>query len=147
MVKKPWVGMRKGFWRDPVKYMETYWSRWESIWVHGDFARNDEDNLWYILGRSDDTIKGEEVVAFVVLKPGYKESPVLGRELIDYVAKNAGKALSPKVVKFVNDILKTRNAKMMRRVIRKVYLGENPGDLSALENLDSIEEIKKSRGN
>jgi len=38
---------------------------------------------------------------------------------------------------------KTRNAKIMRRVIRAVYLGRNPGDLSALENPEAIEEIKR----
>jgi acetyl-CoA synthetase len=180
VVKKPWVGMTKGFWRDPERYIETYWSRWKGIWVHGDFAKIDEDNLWYILGRSDDTIKvagkrigpaeiesilvdhpavveaacigipdplkGEEVVAFVVLKPEFAGGPALESELIDHVARNAGKALKPKEVKFVRDLPKTRNAKVMRRVIKRVYLGEDPGDLSALENPDSIEEIKKLRG-
>ncbi|MDT8324228.1 MAG: AMP-binding protein, partial [Bacteroidota bacterium] len=57
VITAPWIGMTRGFWRDRDRYLQTYWSRWEGIWVHGDFAAIDEDGLWYILGRSDDTIK------------------------------------------------------------------------------------------
>ena len=49
--------MTRGFWHDPERYLETYWSRLPGIWVHGDWARIDADGFWYILGRSDDTIK------------------------------------------------------------------------------------------
>src|SRR5207248_3751686 len=52
-----WVGMTHGFWQDPDRYVETYWSRWPNVWVHGDWALVDGDGTWYILGRSDDTIK------------------------------------------------------------------------------------------
>jgi acetyl-CoA synthetase len=47
---------------------------------------------------------------------------------------------------FVGDILKTRNAKVMRRVVRAAYLGEKLGDPSALENPGSLEEIKRAAG-
>jgi acetyl-CoA synthetase len=54
------------------------------------------------------------------------------------------KALAPKEVVFVGDIPKTRNAKVMRRVVRAAYLGEKLGDTSALENPGSLEEIKRA---
>jgi acetyl-CoA synthetase len=57
VIKAPWIGMTRGFWHDPQRYLETYWSRWPDVWVHGDFAAVDADGQWYILGRSDDTIK------------------------------------------------------------------------------------------
>src|SRR5688500_11288627 len=57
VIKTPWIGMTRGFWKDNERYLDAYWSRWENIWVHGDFAAIDADGLWYILGRSDDTIK------------------------------------------------------------------------------------------
>ena len=57
VVRAPWIGMTRGFWKDPERYLETYWSRFPSVWVHGDWAAIDDDGLWYILGRSDDTIK------------------------------------------------------------------------------------------
>ena len=57
IIRQPWIGMTRGFWKDPQRYIETYWSQWKDVWVHGDFAAKDSDGLWYILGRSDDTIK------------------------------------------------------------------------------------------
>ena len=65
----------------------------------------------------------------------------LQSELKALVAKDMGKPLAPSKIHFVSAIPKTRNAKVMRRVIRSAYLGENAGDLSALENPKSVEEI------
>jgi acetyl-CoA synthetase len=175
VVRQPWIGMTRGFWQDPERYLEAYWSRIPNVWVHGDFAAIDEDGLWYILGRSDDTIKvagkrvgpaevenvlvahpavveaaaigvphqikGQAVVAFAVLQPGYEPDEALRAELEAQVAKELGKPLAPQAVLFVRDIPKTRNAKVMRRVIRAAYLGEPPGDLSALVNPEAVDEI------
>ena len=55
-IKKPWVGMTKGFWQERERYEQSYWSRWEDTWVHGDWAVVDEDGFWTITGRSDDTL-------------------------------------------------------------------------------------------
>ena len=57
VVRQPWVGMTRGFWRDPERYLETYWSRIPGVWVHGDWAEIDDDGQWFIRGRSDDTLK------------------------------------------------------------------------------------------
>src|SRR5438067_9839986 len=57
VIREPWIGMTRGFWKDAQRYIETYWSRFPDVWVHGDWAAVDDDGLWYILGRSDDTIK------------------------------------------------------------------------------------------
>lgn len=51
------MGMTQGLWREPERYIESYWSRLPGIWVHGDWASRDGDGYWYIHGRSDDTIK------------------------------------------------------------------------------------------
>jgi acetyl-CoA synthetase len=59
-------------------------------------------------------------------------------------AAQLGKALAPKEVLFVGDIPKTRNAKVMRRIVRAAYLGEKLGDTSALENPASLDEIKRA---
>ena len=58
----------------------------------------------------------------------------LETELKALVAKDMGKPLAPSKIHFVSALPKTRNAKVMRRVIRSAYLGEDPGDLSALED-------------
>lgn len=56
VIKQPWVGMTNGFWQEPERYEQTYWSRWRDTWVHGDWAILDEDGFWVITGRSDDTL-------------------------------------------------------------------------------------------
>jgi acetyl-CoA synthetase len=178
VIKAPWIGMTRGFWKDPQRYEETYWSRWPNVWVHGDWAAIDGDGLWYILGRSDDTIKvagkrlgpaeiesvlvahpavaeaaaiavpdevkGNEVVGFCVLKPGHDPDDALREALKEKVAAELGKPLKPREIKFVHDLPKTRNAKVMRRIIRAAYLGHDPGDTSSLENPAAVEEIRKA---
>src|SRR5207253_6512190 len=54
--RKPFPGMTRGFWRDPERYLETYWRRLPGVWVHGDWASVDADGYWYLHGRSDDTL-------------------------------------------------------------------------------------------
>ena len=179
VIKAPWIGMTRGFWKDRQRYLDTYWSRWENIWVHGDFAAIDNDGLWYILGRSDDTIKiagkrlgpaevesilvrheaiveaaaigvphevkGSELILFAVTKPGVERSDALRRELHEMVVAEMGKPLAPKAILFVSDLPKTRNAKVMRRMIRAAYLGLELGDTSSLVNPAAVEEVKQAR--
>lgn len=179
VIKAPWIGMTRGFWKDPQRYEETYWSRWPDIWVHGDFAAVDADGLWYILGRSDDTIKvagkrlgpaevesvlvrhpsvveaaaigvphevkGSELVVLCVLKKGSEASDTLRKELHAMLVAEMGKPFAPKEVLFVRDLPKTRNAKVMRRMIRAAYLGQELGDTSSLVNPEAVEEIRRAK--
>jgi acetyl-CoA synthetase len=54
--RRPWPSMTRGIWRDPERYLESYWSRFPGVWVHGDWASVDHDGYWYLHGRSDDTL-------------------------------------------------------------------------------------------
>jgi acetyl-CoA synthetase len=56
VIKSPWPAMTRGLLNDDNRYLETYWSRFENIWFHGDYVYVDEDNLWYMRGRADDVI-------------------------------------------------------------------------------------------
>ena len=56
VIRAPWIGMTRGFWQDEQRYLETYWSQFENVWVHGDWAAVDDDGLWYILGRIRQTL-------------------------------------------------------------------------------------------
>ena len=188
VIKQPWIGMARGFWKERDRYLETYWSRFKNIWVHGDWAMRDSDGHYFILGRSDDTLKvagkrvgPAEVESLLVAHPQVTEAAVIGvpdevkgtamvafcvlgssppyeggvdaasadgvvlsleTELKALVSKDMGKPLAPSKIHFVSALPKTRNAKVMRRVIRSGYLGEDPGDLSALENPGAVEEIQ-----
>jgi acetyl-CoA synthetase len=56
VIKSPWPTMTRGLLNDDARYLETYWSRFKNIWFHGDYVYVDEDNLWYMRGRTDDVI-------------------------------------------------------------------------------------------
>jgi acetyl-CoA synthetase len=179
VLRGPWPGMTRGFWKDPDRYIDTYWSRFPDTWVHGDWAEIDADGFWYIRGRSDDTIKvagkrlgpaevesaalthpgvaaaaaigvpdelkGESAVVFAVLRPGERESEALRGEIEAAIVAVLGKALKPRAVRFVSDLPRTRNAKILRRVIRAGYLGQPLGDVSSLENPAAVEELGRTR--
>ena len=89
-------------------------------------------------------VKGESVVCFAVLRPGFAADDALRRALIDRVAQAMGRALRPDRVLFVHELPKTRSAKIMRRVIRATYLGKEPGDLSSLENPGGVQAITEA---
>ena len=188
VIKQPWIGMARGFWQEKERYLDTYWRRFKDTWVHGDWAMLDTDGHWFILGRSDDTLKvagkrvgPAEVESLLVAHPLVTEAAVIGvpdeakgtamvafcvlsvppvvtggstltnetslnateleAELKALVSKDMGKPLAPSKIHLVSVLPKTRNAKVMRRVIRAAYLGEDPGDLSALENPLAVQEI------
>jgi acetyl-CoA synthetase len=174
--KKPWPAMTRGIWKDPQRYLDTYWKRWPDVWVHGDWASVDEDGFWFLHGRSDDTmniagkrlgpaevesalashpavaesaavgvpdeIKGEAVWCFVVTKPGFERDDALAGELAGAVIQHLGKAFKPSKILFVDELPKTRSAKIVRRALRATVLGEDAGDLSSLENPASLDAIR-----
>jgi acetyl-CoA synthetase len=176
--RKPFPGMTRGFWRDPERYLDTYWRRFPGIWVHGDWASVDEDGYWFLHGRSDDTlniagkrigpaeiesvavahpavseaaavgipheVKGEVAWIFCVLAPGREASGGLAGEIGAAVASALGKAFAPDRVIFVPALPKTRSAKIVRRAVRARALGQDPGDLSSVENPESLEEIARA---
>ena len=86
-------------------------------------------------------VVGEAVKAFVSLKPGHAPGAALERELSEAVVKGMGTSYRPRQVLLVGDLPKTRNAKVMRRIIRAAYLGQDPGDTSSLENPQAVNEI------
>lgn len=92
-----------------------------------------------------DDVKGETVWCFAVLAPGTEENDALRAALSDVVAEHLGKSFRPGAVRFVDALPKTRNAKVLRRAIRATALGEDAGDLSALEDPATIDAIKASR--
>ncbi len=177
VAKKPAPSMTRGLWKDPQRYIETYWSRFPGWWFHGDLAYIDKDGFWFILGRADDVIKvagkrigpaeieaiinshpkvaesacvgiphelkGEVIGCFVVLKPNVKGDEHLKEELKDMVAKRLGKPFKPEYIIFVSELPKTRSGKIMRRIIRAMVRNMPLGDLSTLENPESVKEIEQ----
>ncbi len=178
VLRTPSIGNTRGLWNDPGRYIDTYWSKIDGVWVHGDFAMRDAEGFWYIFGRSDDTIKvagkriGPTEVEALVLATGLAaeaaaiavpdpikgaavvcvcvaKSPNATADLTDVlsaaVVDGLGPAFRPKEILMVAELPKTRNMKVMRRVVRAAYLGEAPGDLSSIVNPDSLAGIANAR--
>jgi acetyl-CoA synthetase len=171
--------MTRGIWGEPDRYLQTYWSRWPDVWVHGDWASIDDDGEWFLHGRSDDTLnvagkrlgpaeveailaehgavaesaaigvpdslKGEVIHCFAVLKHDHEPTDTLRSELRERVAHSLGKSFAPESIGFVTELPKTRSGKILRRLVRKLALGEDLGDLSSLENPSALEAIRQVR--
>lgn len=172
------IGLTRGLWNNPERYLDSYWRTIPGLWVHGDWAVKDAYGMWYVLGRSDDTLKisgkrtgpaeiegpllatgkiveaavigvpdeigGSAVVCVCVPKEGFVEDE-LQQELIDAVVNEMGKSYKPKQVVFVEDLPKTRTLKIMRRVVKALLVGAEPGDLSSMVNPESIDYIKQKK--
>jgi len=177
VIRGSWPGMTRGFWGEPERYVETYWSRFDDTWVHGDWASVDEDGFWYLHGRSDDTlniagkrigpaevesvavaldevtmaaaiglpddVKGEAIALYLVPAPGVVPDDELTDRVVAETDSKLGKAFRPRNIEWVDDLPRTRSQKIMRRVVKAVALGEEPGDLTSLENPESLEGLNR----
>ena len=170
--------MTRGIWGDPERYLETYWSMYEGVWRHGDWALIDEDGDWFLLGRSDDTINvagkrlgPAEVESVLVSHPAVAESAVVGvprrdqgrgdlvllrahrrrsataspRSCASSSRRSSGRPFKPSRIVFVDALPKTRSAKILRRAVRAVAIGEDPGDMSSAENPQALDGIRRAR--
>ena len=175
VMRTPTIGLTRGLWHDRERYLDSYWSRLPDLWVHGDFASRDADGMWYVHGRSDDTlkiagkrtgpaeieallmgtglvedavtigvpdpIKGTAVVCLCVARPDTDRDTAV-KVLSAAVTAGLGGAFKPADVVFVPDLPRTRNMKLMRRVVRSAWLGEDAGDLSTLVNPEAVQAIR-----
>ena len=178
-LRNPSIGLTRGLWNNPERYLDSYWRTVPGVWVHGDWAVKDDHGMWYVLGRSDDTLKisgkrtgpaeiegpllatgkileaavigipdeigGSAVVCVCVPKPGQASNQALTVELINAVVNEMGKSYRPKHIVFVEDLPKTRTMKIMRRVVKALLMGTEPGDLSSMVNPESIDFIKQKK--
>jgi acetyl-CoA synthetase len=182
VIKNHNPGLAKTFLNEHQRYLETYWSKYENVWYHGDLAYKDNDGFFFILGRADDTLKiagkrigpaeyetilnehpevkesavvgipdelkGNVPVAFIVLKNNIQDQNKINelkRELFSLITTKLGKPFSLKEIYIVKDIPKTRNAKLMRRILRDILIyKEVKGDTTNLVNPEVIPDIINS---
>jgi acetyl-CoA synthetase len=163
--QKPAPSMTRGVWKDPQRYLDTYWSRFPGMWYHGDWASVDEDGHWFLHGRADESMNvagrkvgPAEVEEAMMQHPGVAEAAVIGvpdelkgEAIVGYAVAKAGAAVDPaavcativdvlgptfrpREVVVVAELPKTQSGKIVRRLIRQKYLGEELGDLSTVAN-------------
>jgi acetyl-CoA synthetase len=89
-------------------------------------------------------VKGESIIAFVVLKDGITSTPQLKEDLVSHVRKTVGPIAAPDQLYFVTRLPKTRSGKIMRRLLKAIAQDEKIGDVSTLEDEASVDEIKSA---
>ena len=91
-----------------------------------------------------DEIKGEVIIAFVVLKDGVAtDRIVLEKNLFSKIRADVGAIATPKQIFFVSKLPKTRSGKIMRRLLKSIGNGEKIGDVSTLDDASAVTEIQK----
>ncbi len=161
------------------RYKKSYYQNFKNkfYFATGDYAIEDEDGYFYVLGRADevikvaghrlgtgeieavisshpktaetavigieDSVKGEVPLAMVVLKEGFQGSPEMEIEYKNLVRDQVGPVATPKAVYFVKALPKTRSGKIIRRAIKAIAEGRDPGDLTTLDDISTIERIKE----
>jgi acetyl-CoA synthetase len=171
--------MTKSLWSGDERYLEEYWSTWDDVWDHGDWALMDEDGMWFLLGRADDALNvagrkvgpaeiesvlmdhdyvnqavavgvpdettGTAVVCYVITEEEMSSSDKLRGQLRSLVGEEHGKPFRPKEILFVEDLPRTQSGKIIRRAVSAVHQGEDPGDLSSMENPGALDEIREAQ--
>ncbi|MBT5200517.1 MAG: AMP-binding protein [Thaumarchaeota archaeon] len=139
VIKSPWPAMTRGLLNDDKRYLETYWSRFENIWFHGDYVFVDDDNLWYMRGRTDDVIN----VSGHRMSTAEIEHTVISHKKISDAASIAipdditGEAI---VVFFVSD----DNSKINESEITD-YISEKIGKVAKPKHVYQLSDLPKTR--
>ena len=90
-----------------------------------------------------DEVKGEVIIAFVVLKEGVTaERKILDKELVEKIRTDVGAIATPKQIYFVSKLPKTRSGKIMRRLLKAIGNNETIGDISTLEDGAAVTEVQ-----
>ena len=140
VIKSPWPGMTRGLLNDNKRFIDTYWSRFKHIWFHGDYVFVDEDNLWYMRGRTDDVIN----VSGHRLSTAEIEHTVISHSKISDVASIAipdeitGEAI---VLFFVPD--KKTNDNLTEEISN--FVSEKIGKLARPKHIYPISDLPKTR--
>lgn len=175
----PWPSMLRGLHGDPLRYEESYWSKYPGWYFTGDGAQKDKDGYFWIQGRIDDVLnvsghrlgtmeiesalvshpsvaeaavvgrpddlKGQAVVAFVILKDGtdLQATSTLRENLKKHVASEIGSIARPDEIFLTKSLPKTRSGKIMRRILKDIAAGKPvTGDTTTLENPGLVEIIE-----
>ncbi len=175
-------GMLKTIWGDDKRYLKSYWEHFKDkqLYLTGDYAIQDEDGYFWMLGRSDevinvsghrlgtreieevlsshsaaaevsvigvkDEVRGEVPLVVAVLKQHIApaDEDKVAEEMKQMVRERIGAIATPNSIHFVMMLPKTRSGKIMRRVMRAVYQGDDIGDLSTIEEDATVDMVREA---
>ena len=141
VVKQPWPGMTKGLLNDKERYLETYWSRFENIWFHGDYVMVDNHGLWYMHGRVDDVIN----ISGHRLSTAEIEQNVISHKKISDAAAIAipDEITGEAIVLFVISLGKKNYQSMEEEIIN--YVSEKLGKIARPKRVIIMPDLPKTR--
>jgi len=113
--------------------------------VESALAQNENVSEVAVVSKPHD-VKGEVPVAFVLLRKGVEPSDQIRKELLATVTKVIGPTGRPEEIVFAHDVPKTRSGKIMRRILKSLVRDEPVGDLTTLQNPESVNELKRAVG-
>ncbi len=114
-----------------------------TIEVESAFLRNDAVAEAGVTGRPDE-LRGEVISGFIVLKQGREPSEQLRKDLIATVRQQMGAVAVIGEVNFVSSLPKTRSGKIMRRVLKAITNGADPGDITTIEDEGSVDDARQA---
>ena len=140
VIKSPWPAMTKGLLNDNQRYLETYWSRFENIWFHGDYVFVDGDGLWYMKGRADDVIN----VSGHRMSTAEIEHTAIGHEKISDAAAIAipDDITGESIILF---IVPEQNTDSELDIIASNYISEKIGKLAKPKSVYILSDLPKTR--
>lgn len=144
VIKKPWPSMTRGLLNNPDRFINTYWSRYENVWYHGDIVLVDSDGLWYMRGRADDVIKvaghrigTAEVEAAAASHPAVAEAVAIGKP-------DAMKGEAIVICVVVKDgYSKTDDGDLKKEIVKRVE--DSIGRFARPEEVRIVPELPKTR--
>jgi acetyl-CoA synthetase len=142
VIKRPWPAMLRGIWGDDERYRQTYWSRFEHMYLAGDGCKRDEDGDYWFMGRIDDVmnisghrISTTEVESALVDHPKVAEAAVVGR--LDEITGQA-------ICAFVTVKAGVEGTKELADELR-AHVGEKLGRFTMPKYLTFTQELPKTR--
>jgi acetyl-CoA synthetase len=142
VVKNPWPSMLRTIWKNPDRYVEQYWSKYEGMYLTGDSAKRDEDGYYWIIGRVDDVIKvsgyrlgSAEIESALVSHPAVAEAAAIalphevkGNAIHAFVILRSGYEKSDSLVE---DLRK--------------HVGHEMGPIAKPEHIEVVDSLPKTR--
>ena len=177
IIRRPFPMMLRTLWKEPERYVRSYFSQVPGCYFTHDAAIRDQDGHFWVTGRVDDiinvaghrlstmemesaimegggvaevavvgmpdAIKGTVPAAFVTLRAGEAASPEMKQAIRLRVATAISKIAVPEHVIFTDVMPKTPSGKIMRRLLKEIVAsGEVGSDVTALEDVSSVEKLK-----
>ena len=142
VLRKPWPAMMRTIYKDPDRYVQTYWTKFPGVYFAGDSARRDKDGYFWIIGRVDDVIKVSgyrlgtaELESALVSHPAVAEAAVIGlpheikgTAIHAYVILKAGQEASDALVEELRQ-----------------YIAHEVGPIAKPEKINFVPSLPKTR--